>query len=98
MVSNVVYPMTSLYIGNVMILLSKRDKAIFMVMLASSFWVKILGQLYVVEIIFLIIVMHYLLFYDSSKELFHPRLMKYFNYLLLALMGQLITDLIQGNR
>lgn len=96
MVSNVVYPMTSLYIGNVMILLSKRDKAIFMVMLASSFWVKILGQLYVVEIIFLIIVMHYLLFYDSSKELFHPRLMKYFNYLLLALMGQLITDLIRG--
>ena len=73
-----------------------RDKAVFAVMLTSSFWIKIFGQLYVVEILFLVFVIHHVLSYDSSKLSIPPRIRKYLMYLFLALVAQLLTDLIRG--
>lgn len=75
---------------------SKKNKVtVFVIMLASAYWVRILGQLYLVEIILLAYSTLSLFKKSSFSYLSDKRMSRYFLYLFLAFLGQVISDVIR---
>jgi hypothetical protein len=76
--------------------LKSKNLKIFALMLFSGFWVRIFGQLYIVEIAFILIILRTFFLGRSFRYLGDANIFRYLGYLSLALVGQLVTDLVRG--
>lgn len=71
------------------------NKKIFILMLGSSLWIKLIGQVYILEIVLLFLLLLHFLEYREKINIGRSNLRFIYGTLLLAIFSQLLTDLFR---